>query len=398
MLKQNIKTNFPYKMNALTTLGKMLGVMTFFTVLSQLPQIVNAGYSSMLSRVIWIFGAAVVILYSKRVFIAKQFAGAFLMAITLFVFSFVQFLTVKTSFVSSLSSCILLSIFVLFVSLMFGCHITGRDLKLIARCYVIASTIMAIDLLFTTLRNVDLSSSVYAYASKNSAGVILFTGFVLALVYGFKRRKRLNNVLNLGIIALHFLVVLFLKTRAMIVCFPIVLVLYICFSPFSKKTKAIIIFVAFAAMLFLLNEKVYDIIVNQILFNNKDLVNDDISSGRFDQWAALGENLRNTWLIGDGKTEQESLILTALIQYGIFMGAYIILYAFWPLAFSLGKIKQIKNKHIFCLLCISAVYFIDAIFEQLAPFGPGVRCFYLWLLFGVILSNNKLLAGEEYES
>ena len=227
MLKQNIKTNFPYKMNALTTLGKMLGVMTFFTVLSQLPQIVNAGYSSMLSRVIWIFGAAVVILCSKRVFIAKQFAGAFLMAITLFVFSFVQFLTVKTSFVSSLSSCILLSIFVLFVSLMFGCHITGRDLKLIARCYVIASTIMAIDLLFTTLRNVDLSSSVYAYASKNSAGVILFTGFVLALVYGFKRRKRLNNVLNLGIIALHFLVVLFLKTRAMIVCFPIVLVLYI---------------------------------------------------------------------------------------------------------------------------------------------------------------------------
>ena len=45
--------------------------------------------------------------------------------------------------------------------------------------------------------------------------------------------------------------------------------------------------------------------------------------------------------------------------------------------------------HLFLLLLVAVTYFIDAVFEMLAPFGPGVRCFYLWLIFGIILARGQ---------
>lgn len=396
MVNQNVNM-LSSKKNTLTKNGKLLGIITFFTVLSQLPQVVNAGYSSLISRVIWGVGFIIVILCNENV-VVKSFIRSMLLVIALFAFSGIQFFTFKTSLLSTLSSCILLSIFILFVSEVLGQKLKKNDLEYIAKCYVIASAIMALDLLFTTLQNFDLSNVVYAYASKNSAGVILFTGFVLTMIYGFKKKKTLNNALCIGAMGIFFLTILLLKTRAMIVCFPLVLILFIYCSPFGKKTKGIIIFISIMAIILLLNEQVYDIVINQIIFNNRNHTIKDVSSGRSSQWLMLGENLKDNWAIGDGKTEQESLILTALIQYGVFMGGFIILYSLWPLVYSLKTIRNANNKHIFCLLCVSAVYFVDAIFEQLAPFGPGVRCFYLWLLFGVILSNNKLLEVEGNES
>ncbi|MCI8387051.1 MAG: hypothetical protein HFE63_01115 [Clostridiales bacterium] len=381
----------------LTVNGKILGGMTFLTVLSQLPQVVDAGYSSLISRFIWVLGFAIAIFFNKTIVVSKKFTVALVMASILITFSCVQVFIIKSSFMSTLSSCILLSIFILLVSMSLGDKLREGDLAHIVKCYILSSLILALDLLFTTLKDFDLSSMVYVYKSKNSAAVILFTGFVLTMVYGFKKKRTFNNLVCFGVIGIFSLTILLLKTRAIIICFPIVLILFILFSPFGKKTKGIIIFISVVAVISLFNERVYDVVINQIVFNNRNYAVDDISSGRFDQWYMLGENLKNNWFIGDGKTEQESLILTALIQYGVFMGGYIILYSLWPLFYSLKRVKNVKNKHVFCLLCISTVYFVDAIFEQLAPFGPGVRCFYLWMLFGILMSNNRVSEVEKNE-
>jgi hypothetical protein len=120
----------------------------------------------------------------------------------------------------------------------------------------------------------------------------------------------------------------------------------------------------------------------------------EASSGRGEQWLNLFYEMRRYPLIGDGKTERESLILTALIQFGLLGGVPIILYSLWPLRKSMQLIKLYKSKHVFCLFCISVAYSVDSIFEQLAPFGPGVRCFFLWLLFGILMTNDNLVQGE----
>ena len=36
------------------------------------------------------------------------------------------------------------------------------------------------------------------------------------------------------------------------------------------------------------------------------------------------------------------------------------------------------------LRILTAAYFTNGFFECLSPFGPGVKCYFLWLLFGLL--------------
>ena len=42
-----------------------------------------------------------------------------------------------------------------------------------------------------------------------------------------------------------------------------------------------------------------------------------------------------------------------------------------------------------CFFTISASLFIISILEELAPFGPGTRCYILWLIWGLLLVNDN---------
>ena len=51
-----------------------------------------------------------------------------------------------------------------------------------------------------------------------------------------------------------------------------------------------------------------------------------------------------------------------------------------------------KNSNIESILAIRIIalsYAFNGIFEGLAPFGPGAKCFYLWLIVGVLLNRNE---------
>ena len=182
--------------------------------------------------------------------------------------------------------------------------------------------------------------------------------------------------------------VLVMKVRAMIVCIPVIALVVVVKAPFRKSIRLPIILLCVAVLILLQNEKVYDLLINNILFANRG---DDLasaSSGRFDEWLTLFDDLQGKELLGDGSAKRESLILTALLQCGIPMGVVIIAYAVWPLKCATYWSKQDKSNNMFMLLLVALVYSIDAIFEQLAPFGPGARCFWLWLLFGILQSRN----------
>jgi len=42
------------------------------------------------------------------------------------------------------------------------------------------------------------------------------------------------------------------------------------------------------------------------------------------------------------------------------------------------------------LIAISATYLLNGLFEELTPFGPGVKNYMLWFLFGLLVGWNKL--------
>ena len=80
--------------------------------------------------------------------------------------------------------------------------------------------------------------------------------------------------------------------------------------------------------------------------------------------------------------KRESIILTALLEFGIIGGGIILLMAFWPI-YWLVKFLGRYDKHYLMFSSIAIVYIVNGVFEQLSPFGPGVKCFFLWFLIGV---------------
>lgn len=368
--------------------GNGMAICTFLTIISQLPQLVDMGLSSNVSRIVWLSFFAIVLLAQKGR-IELPTTGLVFMGGYFFFTLMASVIMDRSYYGTSLFSSVIMSFFIFVVGLGIGREITEKDLLRCAKTYVIASTILALVLYFTIYDTYDISSAVYGYGSKNSAGVILFTALLIAFVCGWREKARLNNLINLAIIVLLLLMVLIMKVRAMIVCIPVVALVAVIKAPFKRSIRLPIILLCIGVLIALQIDEVYDLMINDILFAGRgdDFVS--ASSGRTEQWAALFDNLQGKELLGDGITEQESLILTALLQCGIPMGIAIIWYALWPLKKMLYWSRRHKDNFVFLLFLVALVYFIDAIFEQLAPFGPGARCFYLWLMFGIMVARDR---------
>ena len=101
-------------------------------------------------------------------------------------------------------------------------------------------------------------------------------------------------------------------------------------------------------------------------------------------------------LFGIGNYYFECFTLNAILQYGIIVGTLAIAIGAYPSFWSLVNKENIKNKEAGMFLLISSVAsFICGLFEAIAPVGPGIKFYILWLSFGFLLGfNYKAAIGE----
>ena len=62
---------------------------------------------------------------------------------------------------------------------------------------------------------------------------------------------------------------------------------------------------------------------------------------------------------------------------------------------SFARKADYKNEIWNILFLLSVGFIIDGLFEGLAPFGPGIKCYFLWLFFGIVLAFNNKAHYEE---
>ncbi|WP_279015112.1 hypothetical protein, partial [Thomasclavelia cocleata] len=141
-----------------------------------------------------------------------------------------------------------------------------------------------------------------------------------------------------------------------------------------------------------LNNNAYDFFINKIILNNRGL--DDltvITSGRDEHFDKFIEMFPKYFLFGTSGTYLESFPLASLLSYGFFIGLLLIIYTFVPMICVLREMKYDFTdkmlKHL--ILAINIVMIINGLFEELTPLGPGVKCFVMWLLFGIYVGNLK---------
>lgn len=364
----------------------LLSLCSVFSVLSQIPLNTIDLFSKPFLFFLWTFTLC---------FVLFAFAGrlrfrvlCYILPVLIFdcLIMLFQIFSGKSYLSSQLFYPIHLSSFIFIVCYFCGQFLTEKSFKRIINLYVISVIIVSLYIFFTYYFGLTnwFSSTLYIYSSKNSFAQIVLFAAVLIFLYGFMNNKKLKFPL----IFLLIFFLLLLKCRSTLVGLFII-VIYIVFfhiKNFSLKVFVVLFFLIFLLSIFII-PSFNDFFIEGMIFNNRgDEGWGVITSGRLSHFNRFLSLFRENPIIGNGKVRIESFPLSILAGFGVFAGSFLIFFAITPLIFS---IKRILKKEISPMLSVlflfSMISLSNCLFEEQAPFGPGVKCFMLWFVYGFFL-------------
>lgn len=366
----------------------LIVLVVFLTNITQIPQIVSLGLTSSISILIWLILLFIIILRGKIYFKNLFYFFSLVTCIFLLLIFISQIITGNNYINSSIVYPFMLSIFVLFIGLQSSISINIEQYNCIYYSYIMSGFIVAIFVLIDVLNSGFSWSTIgYAYSSKNSVSQIILTVLILLIFVKFPGRKIATYFC---IISSSFLIILLcmLKSRASLIGLVLLLFVFLVNKNIRLHVKIIVLTIIIIGILFILNNNYfYEIIVDNILFANKNSLDlNSLSSGRYDMFKEFPKLFWKSPLIGRGSYYIESFPLSILVQYGIVGSIPIILLLLIPI-FHMISMKY-KNNMIF--ISITICYYFNGFFEELAPIGPGVKCYFLWLLLGLLLGRKEL--------
>ena len=370
-----------------TAIGIRLAVTIFFTNMSQMPFFISMRITRYISIGIWIaFFASWLFSENQGRFSIKGFP--IVAAVIINIYSYVMRFFDPSFAESDLFTPILMSAFIYLNGKNIGYHLNQKDMKRAFTAYIISSFFVCLSIYFSFLRGKSIVGRDYLYSSKNSVSQIIWTGMILIMLTKYRNIDR-RFAKMLYVLAFLFMLysLAIMKARATLICIPVV-VLIILFNHVTKPgVKALIAVSMIVVIMVLSNERTYYSFINNIVYAGRSATNiNDLTSERYGEWVEFGKVFfKNNYLFGNGRYKMESLVLTSLLEYGMLIGSFILVLAVYPIHY-VRKAK--KTNSIIILTCIAVSYAINSIFEQLAPFGPGVKCYFLWLLLGILQTST----------
>lgn len=236
----------------------------------------------------------------------------------------------------------------------------------------------------------DITSRIYAYQSKNSMAQILLAGMMVGLFCAMPRYKKYMYLWIGG--ALFLTVVIFLlKSRATLIGLFFVCAYMMIKYP-NKKIRRIALAVGILIVIyFCYNQSLFYSIVDNFIYAGRDANDiDDVTSGRLTIAAGKLSNMEGNIIFGVGHNYLDCMPIAIFIQYGIVGWLIYLLFFIW-----MSKVVIINNKDDGMLglstFLLFSIYMINSLFEAYPPFGPGAKCFILWMFFGfyIALSDKK---------
>ncbi|WP_147382444.1 hypothetical protein [Parabacteroides sp. AF17-28] len=272
----------------------------------------------------------------------------------------------------------------------------GSFIKAIVYAALIGGSVFSIIIKNTVFYVVDLDSISYLYQAKNSASKIIFTCFILVL---FLYIPKLKITIFLKYITLSFFIymILIMKSRSTILALvvPAFAVLYYSKNKYMKKY--VCIFLSVVVLLSVCFPYYPELVFNKIFLNNQiDADLNTISTGRLWMIENFFMIFNDYALIGGSSTFVENFYLITLLQVGIIGATPVFLFLLW-FYFVLRKYFDFANPIDISCLILLLVYYMDGLFEAMAPFGPGAKCFFLWLIIGFFI-NKRIEAYNKFAS
>lgn len=364
----------------------ILFLVILMTVITQLPFFIERNLN-VIGIVSWIL-ILLCLLFLNAIKIGRNI---YFPVCCFFLYSFLLFLFNSCLYVFPMLSCI--KGFAMTISMFligyFIANVINEDcfIKSIVYAALIGGLIYTIIINNTVFYIVDLDSITYMYRHKNSASKIIFSCFILVL---FLYVPKFKITIYLKYLTLIFFVyiIFIMKSRSTILnlLLPIIVVI---FYGKNRDIRRYMYWFLFALILLYVCFPDYPkLILNKIILNNQvgaDL--DTISTGRI--WM-----IRNFFMIfddyifiGGSSVFVENFYLKTLLEVGIIGATPVFMFLLW-FCLVLKKYFDFSNPiDISCLILLLS-YYMDGLFDAVAPFGPGAKCFFLWLIIGFFINKK----------
>lgn len=358
----------------------LVALSIFLTIIGQVPFFSSRGITQIL-QIFWLFSIIPLFLFSYKLFLRN------ILYILCLITPFCIYLIIATvfnipSFSFEATKLIFLMVFIFFIGFCLSKFQNSAILKLFSFSYIIGSFVYATILYFSKLKGVDISGSIYAVSSKNSAGPIFMIAIIFSL-YFFDKKRPLSYILKYSI-SLVFLILIFMMKCRTVIAALVVMIPYFIYFTFTNNRVRLIIFAVLCSLVLLiifvpaLNQR----IIHDILLNGKTEI-DDIFSGRLTSITNAFNDFKP--ILGSGNTYIECMPLCFLTTYGILGSIFLLPILILPILI-LVAIK-FDRKTRFCINLLLVLFFFEWILEGFGYVGPGAKSFPLWLLSGIFIGK-----------
>ena len=364
------------------------------SLLSQLPSVLESGMDSYL-KLSWIPIFTVLIIYNPKTFFEKPLCPYYIFLFVFFMYCIIlQLLTTKeyvgTDFNNMCISCMITTVSYSF----YKCNGNGKTLKLLSLFILLAASILAFFVFRDFLFGYDFGSLLYAFASKNSMGSILLSSVVIGVLFIANNKTKITNISLIALSTFILVVMIMMKSRATLAGFFFV-ILYLVTKFKNNKIRILFsVLTVCCILLVLIDSTIYNIVVNNLLFANRgtelDSLEDlnSISSNRVERFPVLYKAFEDSMFFGIGNKYFDCFPFIIMVQYGI-VGA-IIVFTFIYKIFRFIQFKLNRTNLLYLItFFLFWIFMINCLFEAQPPFGPGVKCFLLWMMFGFSLAQYK---------
>lgn len=370
--------------------SKGVGLVCFITILGQTPALIDNYETRRFIIPLWLLLAIICVFKNPCIYFGETKSAYKLIVFFSLCYIGVGFF-IPAYENSAIPYCLYLSIFILSVGLMAGGFVEKHELEMICTMVIWAGFFVCIDVFYTYILHSSFESRVYVYDSKNSVSQILITSWILIICLKLKLQFGVSKILYLISLALLTVTLIGLKSRATLIAIPLVLMWIIVHGNFDRRLRnAILVILGVVLICLCFYPDIVESIVNNAILggrNSTDL--NDISSGRMSEWQSFWKDFSENPYFGHGRMKRESLILTSLLEFGMIGGGCILCIAVWPFYWAQNYLKKSRDEYYLMFSSLAIAYVSNGVFEQLAPFGPGVKCFFLWFLMGLLVATRR---------
>lgn len=285
-----------------------------------------------------------------------------------------------------------IAVIVYTVCTLIGLDIDIRGLRKVCLAYFCSMFIISIPLFFLYLRHSNLLSTIYGYTyGKNEIAVLLLCAlFICCTIYD--PRTKLQKLIRIISILFFITNILLLRARSAMLGIGLLgaVILFRAKNVRRDVRNLGLLAVVAVTIYFFTHSSALSFFVNNIVYagrNSADL--NDLSSGRGDQILLAWYTIKDNPFFGVGnRFTCDCFYVSALANYGLFSWPLIVM-SFKPIFWSIRNYSLYDDISL-CYFLISISFLFFAILEELAPFGPGTRCYLIWLMWGLLSQNKKI--------